>query len=275
MKLIGKKWLNLLTAAAVALGGTAVPFTALGAESLNVDKAEEKTEEIAVEKQARLLGFCDFDGNGSIVGGGSVKQEENDHKKVCEVSAAGAAGLNFDKKINSGKVIMSWDAKYPQNFSAQVFRTYTEKDRGGTAFENMVVNTDGYVYGAYDNRWSTQNRVREKYEKNVWYQYELIYDFDKRTITLYIDGHHLAVQGMIDSLTEIKSFAIMPTGAGPIIDNVGAVYIPTNGAMNPADYPFLCYCPDEYNNVVQPWIESGKYGNSYFGGDISYKVKGR
>lgn len=273
MKLIGKKWLNLLTAAAVALGGTAVPFTALGAESLNVDKAEEKNEEIVVEKQARLLGFCDFDGNGSIVGGGSVKQEENDHKKVCEVSAAGAAGLNFDKKISSGKVIMSWDAKYPQNFSAQVFRTYTEKDRGGTAFENMVVNTDGYVYGAYDNRWNTQNRVREKYEKNVWYQYELIYDFDKRTITLYIDGHHLAVQDMIDSLTEIQSFAIMPTGAGPIIDNVGAVYIPTNGAMNPADYPFLCYCPDEYNNVVQPWIESGKYGNSYFGGDISYKVK--
>lgn len=272
MKLIGKRWLNLLTAAAVTLSGTAIPFSALAAEALKTETAEETKEETVVENQARLLGLCDFDGKGSIVGGGSINQEENDHKKVLEVSASGAAGLNFDKKISSGKIIMSWDVKYPNNFSAQVFRTYTDKDRGGTAFENIVVNNDGYVYGAYENQWKTNNRARAKYEKNVWYEYELLYDFDKRTITLYVDGQHVAVQEMIDSLTEIQSFAIMPTGVGPIVDNVAAVYIPTNGAINPDDYPFLCYYPDEYNNAVQPWIETGKPGNAYFGGEVNYKV---
>lgn len=256
-----KKFLSLILTVVMALGNCTV--------FADGDKTETEQKPDVLAQQ---LGFCDFDGQGSIVGGGSTYFDSDEHKNVAEIPAYGAIGLNFGKKINSGKVVMSYDIKFSE-ISACYIRTFTEENRGGTSFESLFFRNDGYAYVSYENRQRYGEMPRRNYEKDKWYSVDIWYDFDNRIFKIYFDGMFLGQEKMCAELTEIASFAVFPTDATVKIDNIGALYIPSNGAVDIKKYPFIHCYDHEYDNDIQPWIETGKVGNAFFGDNLDFKLK--
>ena len=234
--------------------------------------ADGNNPESSADVFAQQLGFCDFDINNNIDGNPSVFYQNDEHKNVAEVPSSGSVGFNFGKKIKSGKFVMSFDLFFKENVDLYL-RTYSETNRGGTAFENFLVKKAGYIYESILNSSSIGASPKREYKANAWYGIDIWYDFDERKIKTYIDGSFFAQTPMKDDLTEVASFALLPIGTGTVVDNVGALYIPTNGVVDMKNYPFVHYYDNEYDNAVQPWIETGKIGNAFFGESLDFKLK--
>lgn len=269
-----KRLLNLLTAAAVAATSLSAPFSVSAADNAEVGSGAEETQATvsAVDRKAVELGFCDFDGKNNCIGGGSSVKIDDEHKNSIAVPNAGAIGLTFPKKINSGKVIISYDV-YFDNLAGHVFRTYTDENATGSEFENIVVQSDGNMYIAKGNAWIVNNVPFRAYETKKWHSVELTYDFDARKYKLALDGEFIGQEDMKSTLTQIHSFRLLPISDGIKVDNMGAVYIPTDGIIDMSQYPYIDYYEEELDNGIQPWIQTGQVGDAYFGKDMDFKLK--
>lgn len=212
---------------------------------------------------------CDFDHTMPLHDNADTVYDEV-YGKVAEVSSS--LKFNLNRKINTGKTVISFKIKSGKN-TIQQLKTYSLKDKGGAMFENLIFNSNGYLYLAQKNKWGLSNTPRAEYKLNQWYKVDLGYDFDKRIIEAYFDDNYLGQTDMADNLTEISSFAFLSVDGGTYIDEVETIYIPTDGIVDIGNFPYINNYASEYANAIQPWIETEKTGDAYFGKTIDFKLK--
>ena len=202
-------------------------------------------------KNANVIGSFDFEKNSdepALVTNGSNFQAGGDYKtalKLSTDSGSGAAYFLFDKTVNTGKVYVGYDVYSAQKNKESYIRflegayTTTTGDATGHFFEGYIIRSTGVFQMFNNTSWDVTGTPTLAYDANRWYRVEMWIDFEKRTVSYYIDGEHLGTTSMAESFSELRGFLHSISNGGEWwLDNIYAVEF-TGGGNNMSDFPYI------------------------------------
>ena len=218
----------------------------------------------------------------ALITNGMKKAIGGEYKNVLELSTESGSGASyflFDKTVNSGKVYIGYDVYSMQKNKESYIRmlegpyTTTTGDATGHFFEGYIIRSTGVFQMFKNTSWDVNGTPTAPYEPNCWYRVEVWCDFDKRTVSYYIDGEHLGTTDMAENFDELRGFLHSISNGGTWwIDNVYAVEF-TGGGNDMSNFPYIKAYPKSVEQKVMTEINIQNEGHAYFGKDVKLSVK--
>ena len=243
-------------------------------------------ETVAYSQNAAVVGSFDF-GTGSkqplSITNGSVENMGGEYGNVLKLatpSGAAASYLIFDKKVNSGKLAVSYDIYSAQKDKEAYVRMlegpYASTSAGeasGHFFEAYIMRSTGVFQMFNNTSWDVTGAPTIGYDEAKWNHVDMWFDFERRTASYYINGELLGTTAMAEAFDEIQGFVhSISNGGEQWIDNVYATEF-TGGGNDMSKYPFIMAYPEEVEQKIMTEINIPEPGNAYFGKDVNLTVK--
>lgn len=215
----------------------------------------------------------------AIQGGASIVNDKARGKVMSlkRGSSSSIAYFTFDRPIEKGKLLISYDIKlntekmnayaYISEEPVSALTADTEASRHGS----YVWMTNGVFTFFLDTEWTATSTTGPELMypvANQWYHFDAWYDLDTRMVQYYVDGELFGQTRLIKDYNKISQYihAVAGNGCEQQFDNFVAVAF-DGGGYNLSDYPFIKGAPDGIENKNAVWLKIPESGHIFFSKD--------